>query len=300
MTTWIGHFVPGLAMIIYGLWTILSSSLYYHQNPNHEDRRHRRRLHARKSIPLPPWYGISTRCCFIPFEPLGKIILPLPGILSEMITAKFSFYTPRGLVNTSNFGHTAMYTPFVISGVVDLVACRASLPVGTERAFVGLAFAIETLTFVFHLHGRPELDAQVHIMLCVGIGASLVFACLEFHDPSCFVHRIGRGLFSLIQGTWFIQVGFILFGWPPWNPDEAGVVELIPVLFCWHIVGNLLATCMIYLMTWLVIAKCKAKSVCGISAWGGKSGVSRCDGVCSLEMHSLDDEDEQDEVTVTM
>ena len=45
-----------------------------------------------------------------------------------------------------------------------------------------------------------------------------------------------RSYFVLIQGTWFCQIGFILY--PPvgekWNQEDHGQMMIVAILYAWH------------------------------------------------------------------
>ena len=48
----------------------------------------------------------------------------------------------------------------------------------------------------------------------------------------------------MLQGTWFIQIGFLLYnpipGSIPWNGDEPESVMKVTLIFAWHMIGCIL------------------------------------------------------------
>ena len=53
-----------------------------------------------------------------------------------------------------------------------------------------------------------------------------------------------RGLLTMLQGTWFWGVGYILYnplpGAEPWDPDNHHSLMFAVVCFSWHVAANLL------------------------------------------------------------
>ena len=48
----------------------------------------------------------------------------------------------------------------------------------------------------------------------------------------------------MLQGTWFIQIGFLLYnpipGSIPWNGNEPESVMKVTLIFAWHMIGCIL------------------------------------------------------------
>jgi hypothetical protein len=192
-----------------------------------------------------------------------------------------------------------MYALFMASGVVDLIGYVSQLPFGTERAFLGLAFSVETFVFAFHLHGRNELDIRCHLMLCLALAACAIFTFLEFYNPSNVLHQITRAMFTVTQGTWFFQVSFILYGAKPWDPDEDEILGLVSLVFFWHVSVSLLTMCLIFSMAWLVVIKFRLTPFFCLAPVGTmKSEVSDGNRSCQeslvLGMSVLTDDVEED------
>ena len=296
-------------MVMCGLWTVINASLHYYNQDVKRRRHHRGGLHGiRQAQVFPPWYGLyigyRSGSCYFPLEPILKIALPLGGCLCELTAAKFSLYSSKQdqthrLHNVNNFAHCTMYMMFMASGAIDLIGYVSRLPQGTERAFMGLAFSVETFVFGFHLHGRDELDVRCHLLLCMALATCAIFTFLEFHNPSNVIHQITRAMFTVIQGTWFFQVSFILYGVKPWDPDEDEILELVSVVFFWHVSVSLLVVCLIFVMAWLVIVKFNVRPFCCVAVDGTvklqvSNGSRSCQESLVLEMRELRDDAEED------
>jgi hypothetical protein len=76
---------------------------------------------------------------------------------------------------------------------------------------------IEGFLFANHLHSREPLDIHVHTLLVYAIEGCVAFTCLEFFKPNEILFTYGRIVCTLLQGTWFYQVGFVLYP-PTKNP----------------------------------------------------------------------------------
>lgn len=96
---------------------------------------------------------------------------------------------------------------------------------------------------------------QVHTYLLYAIVGCAVCVALESKFRESVVLALGRTYFSLIQGTWFWQIGFILYppaGMAHWDEEDHVQMMQVTTIFSWHfaIAGGivLLATLIINCM----------------------------------------------------
>ena len=78
----------------------------------------------------------------------------------------------------------------------------------------------------------------VHTLLVYAILGCLVFAAMECYNPHQILFTYGRVLFLILQGTWFLEVGFVLYpldGIVKWTDDMNDIMWLTQS-FVWHIV----------------------------------------------------------------
>ena len=164
-------------------------------------------------------------------QPLNASGIP-PGMHLE----KFTY-----LIET-NTQHSTMYSAFIFGAVVELlVHYRVDLPKYFEYVAFLLGFSIEAFLFANHLHARDELDIHVHKLLVYAVYGSIVCILLEMYDRSQVLYTYGRILFTLLQGTWFWQVGFVLY--PPtdnpkykWDLNDHAQIMTITMAYCWHVI----------------------------------------------------------------
>ena len=137
-----------------------------------------------------------------------------------------------------------MYGGFFLWGVSDIKAGFACpVPRGLNQLTLGIAYGVELLLLVFHLHGKSHLNVHVHVMLIIACSMSLVGVGLEAGWPHSATAALVRPIFTLVMGTWFIHIGFILFNpFPnatPWPEHDHRSMMIITAYFAWHILAAL-------------------------------------------------------------
>ncbi|KAK9857593.1 hypothetical protein WJX84_006077, partial [Apatococcus fuscideae] len=200
-----GHVLPGCFFLIWGSWWLFSSY----------------RLYLRSSTKVPyhsrTWYEWPWWPHGVPLEPFAKVLLPFIGINGELWAGHDHYrhlYEPDGKFtehHLQDWQHSAMYAAVMISGVVDLLGHYTRfLPQGTEQGFLGLSFVVEGLLFAFHLKGT-SLDFELHLLLVLTIFMTALIIFLETNHPHMLQLSALRAMLVLLQGTWFIQVAYILY-----------------------------------------------------------------------------------------
>ena len=240
-----GHALPGTFFIVFSVWYIVQSFRRYFKSQQ-------RNAHFTSTVMFPCDF-LCGRLKEMPVEAFLKILCMLVGFTGEVITG----YSDAHFVSLVNSQHATMFFFFALSGVVDiLVFYRAPLPPDTDYVSVILALMIEGLLFRFHLHGRTELDVLLHTLLIYTIVANLVAVALEMRYRRSLLGPLGRSYFLLIQGTWFWQVGFILYnpfpGATPWKEDDPDELMIATLFFAWHCAVNFI----FILLMGVVIACC--------------------------------------------
>ena len=100
----------------------------------------------------------------------------------------------------------------------------------------------ELVLFKFHLHGRGDLDVLVHTLLLILIAGCIVATLTEYKFSANPLAAYTRAWMVLLQGTWFIQVGFILY--PPlpfmlhWEQEDHQQMMLATMMFTWHMAAD--------------------------------------------------------------
>lgn len=282
-----GHVVPGSMFIIMGLWwlfNVIRDTLL-----DAVDRKDRSTSSYRSKV----WYEVAAnvRCrkistYSVPFEPTMKILFGLVGSAVELTSAHWTLIDNETgdfeSESMNNFSHSTMYGFFCVSGVVDILLYTGSLKgdrlLRMGHISLGLAFFVEGFLFYFHLSGHGELDTHAHSLLyslCFLISFILL---LEAFVTSPML-GLARCFCTILQGTWFYQVAFMLHGPRKWSQTSKAAPMFVPIAFSWH--------CLV-LFVFLIVA----------IVIGQRLAISRCsrnDSDLSMECLLLRDEDQDDQ-----
>ena len=240
-----GHVIPGSFFVLYGVLWCMNFIWYHHKTkPVQKDskgggggefRKKKERqsqsasssffeLRRQHDLTHKSWIPITwTR---IPIEPLMKILLPMLGIIVEtffddthdeekrhLVFSVYSLKDSNGVLNDiGKLHHITMYGGFVLSGIVDLLSICVKFPKQTSMLFLTLAFGVEALLFCLHTLGRDTLNIEVHFLLLLSILSCVVFTFLRNFYATNIIVNLGVGNSILLQGVWFIQAGYFLFG----------------------------------------------------------------------------------------
>ncbi len=217
----------------------------------------------------------------IPFEPIIKFILPSLGILNEWFLNVHSgelvwkhyqvtFDSACGQFHGMNrFFHITMYSSFAFSGIVDLMTIYLKLPRFTSQLFQCLAFCNQIILFTYHVHGRNLFNVAIHQLLTLFIYASAIFATLRMLNPRILLFNAGLAGSMILQGTNFIQAGFLIYGGYHYNPLSHDNTKFIAAITTWHVTGVGLFMILVFVITRALfgrLAQSKWKAIIGESS----------------------------------
>lgn len=234
MGSFFGHALPGTFFYIYGLWH-LTNAFYYHFKFNGTQRNHTKKSAIAYSIQF---------CCqkkHIPIEGIIKLICCIIGMTVE----GYGFF----LHSSAMYQHFTMYSFFGFAGLVDILMFHDfAIPIKFDYCLHAFSLFVEGLLFAFHVHGRSHLDVTLHILLVYTcyFSAIMVFFMIIFEKHIVFNVLFGVGF--LIQGSWFWQVGSILYPiiGKAWCGTCMHEVMNATVVFCWHLFFNAVLAAIIY------------------------------------------------------
>lgn len=231
MGTFMGHLIPGAFFMSMAIWWIIQLFRRYFQSllPNSAP--------FRSTLTFPP-SCLCGRCRTWELEGFTKIVMCIVGITGEIITA----FHDGHFEYLGNGQHATMFFFFGMSGVVDiLIHCRLPLPHGTEYFMIMLAVTVEAILFKFHLDGRSTLDVTLHTLLLYCIYAALVAFAVELKFRQQPLVALFRAFCVLVQGSWFIHVGYILYNPQTdavlWDGEDRDKILLCTMMFAWHMAG---------------------------------------------------------------
>jgi len=258
MASFAAHVIPGLIFAILGLYWSFFSIIMYIRTGHHTSRGSKT---SNKDGGFPSHYydpkrlagkaWIPTSCLpRVPIEPFVKILLGSLGIAEEVLLGfdekrrlMLMFYSPyleNGLLNVQGkFMHLTMYSVIVLSGVVDLFCLCTKLPKHLSIVIFSMVFYSESLLFYIHDINKHEFDSSIHFLLQFAIIPCGIFTLLRLYDPSNLMINLGFASCLTLQGTWLIQIGFLIFTDKFPLLDE-GMVQTTTMfsaaIFVWHII----------------------------------------------------------------
>ncbi|CAB1316007.1 unnamed protein product [Coregonus sp. 'balchen'] len=165
-------------------------------------------------------------------------------------------------VKLMNWQHGTMYLFFGISGVVKVLSVSSlPVPLGLDRLALSLAFFIEGFLFYFHVHMRPPLDTHIHSMLFVAVFGVAASTLLEVFMRDNIVLELLRASLTILQGSWFFQIGFVLYplNGVQWDLQAHDNIMFVTMCFCWHLAVALLIVGINYCIGWCCIQRCSGR-----------------------------------------
>ncbi|XP_045124180.1 transmembrane protein 45B-like isoform X1 [Portunus trituberculatus] len=229
MGSFIGHVVPGSFFGLFGAWYVYQVFLKYFMC-----QRAAVALGEKGRSFYQNTSSFVCSCCpTMPLEGFLKIAASVLGMIGEVATG----FDETNTMHLGNAQHTTMFFFFGLHGAAEVMLhYRLAAPPDLDFLSGALAFGMEALLFFYHLHGRTAMDVQVHTLLFFVVVACAVSVVLEMCYKDNVVPALCRAYFILLQGTWFYQIGFILY--PPvgraWSQEDHRQMMLVTLLFAWH------------------------------------------------------------------
>jgi hypothetical protein len=126
----------------------------------------------------------------------------------------------------------------------------------------------------FHLNRDAYvLDYNLHLLLVFLMLACAGACFLELARPTSVLAATSRALCTFVQGTWFCQVGHILFeGVPAWDVGDPHGAMLVPVVFATHLLLACLGALGLFLATGWWYKKPEGASAAKASGAGQPNG----------------------------
>ncbi|XP_013007181.2 transmembrane protein 45A-like [Cavia porcellus] len=220
-----GHLFAGTCCLIFGVWWSTKSIL----------------KHLCKKQKKIYYFDSKT---FHRSEVLGGIVIASFGFIG-MIGSLFlsgrshlSLYKENHWNNLRDWHHITIYFFISMIGVANILRVTIStLPVSLTKFMIANAFFVEAFIFYNHTHGRAMLDAFVHQLVgFVSFLTGLVAFIGLFIENNVLLELL-LSSFIFLQGTWYFQIGFVLFppkGSPTWDLTDHENRVFISMCFCWH------------------------------------------------------------------
>ena len=253
MGTLIGHVLPGSFFLLFAIWRMIQIVRRL-QIINHLKRKNRLACADDFAYVTSATYPCCIgRMARWPVEGLLKVTVTGIGMAGELWAS--TDYGKAGKITVmGDVQHVTMYSLFCISGLVDLLRWKqvAACPPGMDFIALANAFVGELLLFSHHLYNRVELDVLVHTLLLYVIAANILSVIAEYANDESVIASLSTTYFLFVQGTWFVQVGIILY--EPSAVEMQGFVRLshsdqysvAVMLFTWHLIGSFVLLLVFY------------------------------------------------------
>ncbi|XP_056140575.1 transmembrane protein 45B [Lampris incognitus] len=247
-----GHAIPGTFFLLYGLWLTVKHTLRHNWRKNQPKGRHK----------IPP---VFNRMDY--FEGGLTIFAAFVGIMVEqfVVDGPHAHLYDQGnhtWVKLMNWQHSTMYLFFGISGsACVLTTASSSVPVGVDRLALSLALFVEGFLFYYHVHHRPALDAHIHTLLLVAVFGGSGSSMLEVFVRDHIILELFRACLLVLQGSWFYQIGFVLYplSGPEWDLTLHDNIMFVTMCFCWHFAMAMLTVAVTSFLVGIMSKRCAEK-----------------------------------------
>ncbi|XP_008331731.2 transmembrane protein 45B [Cynoglossus semilaevis] len=253
MASFGGHALPGTFFLFFGFWLVVKHTLRHSCRTARTKGRHSDAPFLQRMEYIEG--GIQAFASFVGI--LVEQFYP-GGPIAHLYDAE-----NHSWVKLMNWQHCTMYLFFGISGVSLIVTKRFQLTALRVNCLtLSLALFMEGFLFYFHLHGRPPLDAHIHTVLLVPVFAGSVSTMLEvFIKDNIILELFSAGMF-ILQGTWFYEIGFVIFplNGVEWDQNQHTNLMFVTMCFGWHLAAALLLVAGNSAAVWLILKKFSGRS----------------------------------------
>nr|XP_021153782.1 transmembrane protein 45B isoform X2 [Columba livia] len=252
MANFKGHALPGSFFLLFGLWWSVKYPLQYlSQKVNKK---------------------ASRIYCFQRADAIEggvKITFALIGMLAEQFVPDgphLYLYSGenRDWVKLMNWQHTTMYLFYGLSGVVDVFTYISPVvPQGLDRLMLSMAVFVEGCLFYYHVLHRPMLDQHIHSLLLIVVFLGACSIMLEVFLRDNIVLEMFRACAAIVQGTWFWQIGVVLFqpfGGPAWDEKDHSNIMFLTMCFFWHWAAAVAVVAVNFTLAYCCIQRCRRGS----------------------------------------
>ncbi|GFN78449.1 transmembrane protein 45b [Plakobranchus ocellatus] len=299
-----GHVIAGSSFVIIGLLYVIAAQ-------------HRYYFCLRTSTKFVsgveiPFEVLSGRFKKWPLLAILKIYLGGSYLAMELITA--TFRKPGGN-ETPYWQHDIMAASFMISGFVDIFSVQHRkrngkrmqlIPDGFEYVVFALAFGLQAMLLISHLHKRTPLDVRVHHFYALVAVCCFLVVLAEGMFRRHPLMPVMRGYFIMMQGTWLINLLIVLY-----HPGveervydlyDDKSIALVSLMFVYHVILNMVLVLTINLFFVWVYSRQTYKIVPPLKNGHGLKGAWDCEVATKHRNENLlndgDNEDNQSETFI--
>ncbi|KAF8654458.1 hypothetical protein HU200_061644 [Digitaria exilis] len=221
MGTFLGHFLPGLAFAILGVWHMINTVRAY-------------KLKGASGFRSATWFPFPSPLRALRHLELYLLlafsVLAIIDQLVDLPILALSLH-PDSLEHATMYLHLAVYASVALASDVLVSTARrrdaAAGEVGDVVAVLAASvFGQELFLLRFHSADHAGLEGHYHWLLQLVVAASVVVTAAGAVVPGSFAVAVARSATVLLQGVWFVAMGLALWV-PALVPSGChGVVEV--------------------------------------------------------------------------
>lgn len=207
MGTFVGHILPGAGFLLLGLWHLYNTVGAHVRSPWHFKTR--------------AWFAPRGGSRWLRHAELYFIMVgSLLSIAAELFICpeKHQPWADDWSIppeHLNNFEHSTISLFLFIYALLALIVDLTQLhvPQGSLHGLAAIALSQELLLFHFHSADHMGLEGHYHWLLQLPIAVGILILVVEIFIRNLPAIGIVRSMSLVFQGTWFIQMGFVL--WTP-------------------------------------------------------------------------------------
>ncbi|XP_039122909.1 transmembrane protein 45A [Dioscorea cayenensis subsp. rotundata] len=201
-----GHVLPGSLFLAVGLWHVWSAVVRYVSASPVEFR-------VRVWNPVGSGWLKHLELYVVAGGAFADMCVEL------LYSTHLKFFVGReGILNPAHmndFEHGGMLLMFFLYGIVAILSEKTRfLPFsnGALCLIAAAAFCSEFLLFYFHSTSHQGLEGYYHLLLVILVGLCIFSTVAGAFCPNSFAVDLSSGVAISLQGLWFYQTAFTLYG----------------------------------------------------------------------------------------